>query len=484
MQSIPQLSLAFSLSTWAPTKIPTSTSLSYVDPTNFPALTSSIVSATSAIMEQTSIGSLYRLSQVIRGAEASLTIIEAQSILATATSNHTKSLCTQAIFDATLNLKSLELEESPYGTHLSVLANCIFMGLFATLLVLHGGFTVWSKFWYFGCCIILGCGFEFAGYLTRFLAISDDRNTVYFLIQIISITMAPAFTMAGVYYLLGTMVVVYGQSHSMLRPIWYSYIFILCDILSLCIQAIGGALAATSVVIYENPAIGTHIMVAGIAFQVLSMTLFIWFLFDFLFRINFRASGKVEFSLSKLFTLTIFHRGSKAVNLHSRILEPYYDPQYRSIRQRRDFQYLPLLIIVSTTLVYVRCVYRVIELLRGWTGYLYTHELYSIIFDSIMIFLASFLLGIFHPVHFFGRGEKLPLRGVNMTTDQEKGGIQHEENEKAIDVKRMYSFQSSKYSNSDDATTLQSLGNEDSRTTRAASGSAASIRSDDSEFHF
>lgn len=482
MQSIPHLSLAFS--TWAPTYTPTSTSLSYVDPTEFPALTSAIASATLAIVEQTLIGSLYRLSQVIRGAEASLTIIEAQSILATATGNLTRSLCTQAIFDATLNLKSLELEESPYGTHLSVLANCIFMGLFATLLLLHGGFMAWLKFWYFGCCIILGCGFEFAGYLTRFLAISDDRNTVYFLVQIIAITMAPAFTMAGVYYLLGKIVVVYGPSHSMLRPISYLYIFILCDILSLCIQAIGGALAATSVVIYENPAIGTHIMVAGIAFQVLSMTLFIWFLFDFLFRVNFRASGKVEFSLSKLFTLAIFHRSLRAEYLRSRMLEPYYDPQYRSIRQRRDFQYLPLLIIVLTALVYVRCVYRVIELLRGWTGYLYTHELYSIIFDSIMIFLASFLLGIFHPVHFFGMEEKLPLRGRIKTADLEKGRIQHGEDENTIDVKRMYSFQKSNYSNSDDATTLQSLGYEVSRTTTAASGSASSIRSDDSEFHF
>lgn len=366
------------------------------------------MSATLAIVHQTKLGSLYQLSQVIRGAEASLTIIEAQSILATATDDLTKSAVTKAIFDATLNLKSLELEENPYGTFLKLLPNCVFAGVFFVLLVLHTGLMTWLRFWYFGICLIIGCALEFAGYLTRSLAVYDDTNPVYFLIQIISITVAPAFTMAAIYYLLGKLIVVHGRTYSLLKPIWYSYIFILCDVISLGIQAAGGAMAAGSVVQYENPQKGTHVMEAGIAFQVFSMTLFLWFWFDFLFRIYFYASPDLKFNFKTLCSLIL--NGKRAEFIRKRKLEPYYDPDYQNIRDRKFFNYFPVFFTILTLLIYVRCIYRLIELSQGWTGFLITHEVYIMCLDALMVAITSFICVVFHPALFLGRSRRLPLR--------------------------------------------------------------------------
>ena len=56
---------------------------------------------------------------------------------------------------------------------------------------------------------------------------------------------------------------------------WYSYIFISCDLLSIVLQAIGGGMAASATQNGDSTTSGTHIMVAGLAVQVASMSLFL-----------------------------------------------------------------------------------------------------------------------------------------------------------------------------------------------------------------
>lgn len=396
------------MSEWIPSTIPASTTLTTISTGHVTQLLESLASATLAIAEATQIGSIMHYSQVIRGAEASLTVIQNQQILATATNAVVQAQASQAIFNATLNLLELADEENLYGFDLSLAANGIFTALFGLLLIIHLGYMTWLKFWYFGICFASGCGLEFAGYLTRTLAHSDNTNVSYFLCQIITLTIAPAFIMAGVYYLLGKLIVVHGSHYSILKPVWYSYIFISCDFLSLVIQAVGGAMAAIASENYEDTTSGTNIMVAGIAFQVFSMSLFLYFWFDFLIRINFGVNPSVKPTFKRICKILNFGKSQRKWRIEK--LEQYYNQDHRHLRDGKLFQYFPMAVTLATIFIYVRCIYRVVELAQGWVGYLITHEVFVMCLDALMVFLTSFIFVVIHPVAFLGQGEDLLLR--------------------------------------------------------------------------
>lgn len=406
------------LSSWFPKSIPTSTSLSSIDPTNAPALWSSILSASSAAQTAKARGELYTLSRVVRGAEASLTIISAQEYLATATEEIYKPLVTQLVFNATLNLQNLETASSIYGGKLDMAANVIFTVAFVILFFAHISYTIWTKNHYFGGAFILGTGVEWVGYLARALSVKDDSNTSKFLCQIICLTMAPAFIMAGIYYILAQLLVVHQSElktdYSIFKPLWFSYIFIFCDIVSLVMQAIGGAIAATSLEEFEDILPGTHIMLSGIAFQVFSMTLFLLLLFHFLFRIYFRANPNVKFSCRTLFDLFFQTKNGKQLTAK---LDPYYNPAYIHVRRRKYFPYFPLIITMSVLFVYIRCIYRVIELSQGWRGYLIVHEAFVMSLDALMVFLTALIYVPFHPVILFGKNANLSLKVIKQGND-------------------------------------------------------------------
>ena len=126
-------------------------------------------------------------------------------------------------------------------------------------------------------------------------------------------------------------------------------------------------------------------MVGGIGFQVVSMTLFLYFLFDFVYRSFFTANSNIKYSFST-YCLLLFN--TKKGRLLRQDLEPFYDVGYKHIRQRSLFNYMPLVIIISVGFIYIRCIYRVIELSEGWRGYLITHEEYIFALDALMVLLT------------------------------------------------------------------------------------------------
>jgi hypothetical protein len=136
----------------------------------------------------------------------------------------------------------------------------------------------------------------------------------------------------------------------------YLYVFCAADISSLIIQAIGGAQAATAYA--KNPplstATGTHIMVAGIVFQLFAVLVF-----------------------SFLFSWVI----TKTLRCHEPAL------------QQRKVQALLAAVSLSVICVIARSIYRTVELSQGWTGYLITHEDYFTVLDGTMMIIA---VGIFN----------------------------------------------------------------------------------------
>lgn len=73
---------------------------------------------------------------------------------------------------------------------------------------------------------------------------------------------------AGLFFTLGTLTNRLGTHYIFLRPKIFSSIFIGCDVVSLVIQAVGGADASISFQQGRDPEKGAKIMVGGIIFQI------------------------------------------------------------------------------------------------------------------------------------------------------------------------------------------------------------------------
>lgn len=171
---------------------------------------------------------------------------------------------------------------------------------------------------------------------------------------------APTFFTAGIYVILGRLIKHFGRECSILSPKLYLWIFCTCDVVSLVIQAAGGGLASSeSDVKGGDTAPGTNTMVAGIVFQLVSITAFVLCAADFLRRV------------ARLGLLKSVSKGPLATLLGAMVL--------------------------SITVIYVRSIYRTIELAQGWSGYLITHQSYFIGLDGAMMIIAVGVFNFCHP---------------------------------------------------------------------------------------
>lgn len=402
---------------WSTSVLPTQTTLTHIDPTHIYGVVETLLSISSALPTVTKNLDLYHMARAAKGAKASLLVISAQYQIATATNTQNLPLMTQIIWNATMELQDLEKGFNLYQMDLSFLANLVFAVIFAIILVVHIGIGAWRKHVYFSVCVCIGVALEFSGYVARLMSIGNYSDKVTYLTQIISLTLAPAFIMAGVYFLLAQLLAIYGRQYSRIPPLWFSYIFIFCDVSSLAIQSGGGGLTAIRLQNLESLLKGTHIIVSGIAIQVVSMTLFLYLFFDFLYRIYFRASPEVKFLVRNFFSL-IFQtsRGRRMTENH---LNANYNPKFEHIWTRRSFGYYPLVLFLSVLFIYIRCVYRLVELSEGWTGYLITHEEYVMSLDAMMVLITCIMLAPFHPGIMMGANSEITMKEIKTEADLE-----------------------------------------------------------------
>lgn len=101
---------------------------------------------------------------------------------------------------------------------------------------------------------------------------------------LVGLTIAPAFLSASIYLCLSRIIVIFGRNISRFRPAVYTITFICFDIFSLILQAAGGAIAASSDEDSQSQT-GVNIMIAGLAFQVVSLFLFMCMCADFAFSV-------------------------------------------------------------------------------------------------------------------------------------------------------------------------------------------------------
>lgn len=249
----------------------------------------------------------------------------------------------------------------------------IYMLLFIVLTTL----TIWKKCWYM-IPLLIGCIMEVIGYGTRIpLCINPIGRIALYANMHACLIIAPVFNAAIEYVLFGRLMHAVGDHYSLIKPRLVAWIFIICDIISFIIQVAGAGILTSSTTSLETAKTGENVLLAGLAVNLASFAIFCLQIFYFDYR--------------------------------TRKLPP--ELQIDSVYQKlwRKFLYV---IYLSSFLVLIRQIYRVIEFAQGFTGYLAVHEVYFYIFDTIPIFVSGAIYTIFFP----GNGYLPPNRNETIPT--------------------------------------------------------------------
>lgn len=113
-------------------------------------------------------------------------------------------------------------------------------------------------------------------------------------------------------------------------------------------------------------------MIAGLAFQVLTLLIFILLCIDFSLRTFKR------------------HRSLGASALDQ-------NPLFVKLRASWQFKGFLVALALATVCVFWRSVYRVVELGEGWTGQLIRKQWLFVGFEGVMVVVACAVLNVFHP---------------------------------------------------------------------------------------
>ncbi|OTA99449.1 hypothetical protein M426DRAFT_269225 [Hypoxylon sp. CI-4A] len=281
--------------------------------------------------------------------------------------------------NASANFKNCNADICPYDKsyyqyRIDLAPNIVFDAFFAlSLLGFVGVYLFTRRGGAFTIAMALGLLCEIIGYVGRILSWHDQWSEQGFLIQIVCLTIAPAFLAAGIYLCIRQIVFAFGPENSRLPPKYYTRIFIPCDIISLLLQAAGGGLASNEFHTGNSTDLGSNIMITGLSFQVFTLLVFIVLCLDFLINIIRRRRSM----------------GSAAALSQ--------DPALVAVRKSWMFRGFLVALAVSTVCIFWRSVFRVAELTDGWASPLMGRQDLFVGFEGVMITVAVWVLNIFHP---------------------------------------------------------------------------------------
>ena len=269
--------------------------------------------------------------------------------------------------------------QSPYGYTPTLAATVIFTVAYSLTTSLHLLQAFRGKYWTM-LVIVLGGITELIGWVSRLYSHHHVLDQDAFLSNTVTLIIAPTFFSAVNYIILGQIIRPVGKQYSYLSPKAYVVIFVTCDVISLVVQSARGAMASlgSDQVTVDK---GTHIMVGGICFQMASMTFYVIFGLEFAWRAMKDRP---------------YHKMSEVPTSPT---SPASPANTNSENQGR-YRGLIIAMFISTLTIYIRSVYRTVELLQGWGGYIITHEPYFDCLDGAMMVIAMAVFNIWHPMNY------------------------------------------------------------------------------------
>ncbi|KAK9341982.1 RTA-like protein [Lipomyces starkeyi] len=213
-----------------------------------------------------------------------------------------------------------------------------------------------------------GLVLEILGYVGRIQMHFNPFTRNPFAMYLVCLTIAPAFLGAAVYLCLSRIVVVYGENLSRFKPRTYTLVFVACDVISLLLQASGGAIASGSG--SSSGMTGKNLMLAGLIFQVVATLLFMAACTEFAWRVH-------------------------QAGLDAR------DPNHVGLRNSRLFHVFLWGLAVAISCIFTGSVYRVAELSQGFQGTLANQQVAFMVLERAMIFVAAGAQTLLHPGYCF-----------------------------------------------------------------------------------
>lgn len=248
--------------------------------------------------------------------------------------------------------------------------------LFAISFVVHLLQLVRYKVWFF-TPLTLACFLETVGYIFRSLSSKNDPyHIIWFVVQYFLIVVAPVFISASIYVCINRLIAwAKSNGHAVDRwwlapkPILWGFLTV--DVVTTIMQITGAALIGSSQSNMKDPTTGNNILLAGLAMQSFSFTVFLTVLA--LFRL----------ALSK-------------------------DSGLKATVKAKD-QFIAAVALASL-LVYLRTLFRLAETAEGLFGSVSTNETFFGTLEFTPVVIAIWILAVWHP------GRWLPYTTQHMVT--------------------------------------------------------------------
>jgi hypothetical protein len=286
--------------------------------------------------------------------------------------------------DCTSISPSCPVSDTIYGYYPDLGGNSFFTAVFAVLLIAQLVIGVWKRTWSFTAWVSISCFLELLGYIGRLIMHANPWSVSGFEMQICCLVLGPTFLAAGVYLTVKHIINYVGPEHSRLKPKLYPWIFVSCDIGSIVMQAVGGGIAASGGSGNKtNQSIlnaGDNLIVAGIAFQVATM------------------------SICGLLTLNFYLRVRRAKKSLPANNDDNGDALQRygtNSKQDRRFRIYCSSVIAAYVAILIRCIYRIPEMAGGWGNPRMREEDTFLVLDGLMIAIAGAALTLAHPGSMF-----------------------------------------------------------------------------------
>lgn len=239
----------------------------------------------------------------------------------------------------------------------SLPAAIVSVAVFAILTALHTWRLFRARAYYFTAFTIGGI-FQTIGYAGRIWGHFDKYSIAGFVIQAIPILVAPALYAASIYMILGRLIRTVKGEHLSLVPVqWVTRLFVTGDVIAFSLQAGGGGIQAAGTLELYN--IGEKIIIAGLFVQIVIFGFFV----------------------------------VSSVLFHVRLLKNPTDvANAGKIPWRR---YL-IVLYVTSAIILVRSIFRVVEYLQGNAGYLITHEIFLYLFDTLLMAITMAIFVVWY----------------------------------------------------------------------------------------
>ncbi|KAG7442719.1 RTA1-domain-containing protein [Guyanagaster necrorhizus] len=257
----------------------------------------------------------------------------------------------------------------------------IFVALYGASTFAHTVQSLHYRMWWPFPTIILAGVLETLGWSARLWSSFSPTLRNPYMIQIVTTILGPTPLVAGNFIILGEIISLLGPAYSRLSPKYYSRIFVSFDIISLIVQGTGGGIAA-SANDDKGTKLGGNIMLGGIVFQLVVISCYAILAAEFLVRYRKNRPIYSRFGSSTM-------RQSEAT---LPINEQYFRGELSS-----KIRLMIIALAFNTLCLYIRAIYRTIELSDGWKGRIITTEVYFNVLDGAMVVLAIYTINFAHP---------------------------------------------------------------------------------------